>query len=110
MRAFFEAKSDAAMANRFGLSSMDYVRTLGGDPLCLVTEMPLFLIADRLPSEPGRPGSYLSFLEQIRNVRGSTNPDARRELLEAFEVQPVDLRTAMRIQLGVIEAGLETVR
>jgi hypothetical protein len=30
---------------------MEYVRSLGGDPLCLVTEIPLFVDGDPVPIE-----------------------------------------------------------
>jgi hypothetical protein len=110
MRTYFRARDDDSMAKRFRMSSMEYVRSLGGDPLCLVTEMPLFLIRGDQPSAPGRPGPYLSFLERVRDVRGSSDAIARRKLLDDFGVRPLDRRTAMRIQLGVIESGLEAVR
>ncbi len=109
MRTYFRARRDEAMASRFRMSSMEFAKSLGGDPLCLVTELPLFLIASAMPSEPGRPETYLTFLEQLREVRGSGDEAGRRRLLSEFDVQPLDLRTAMRLQLETIEAGLEAV-
>ena len=44
MAAHFEALGDPATAALFRPSSMEYVRSLGGDPLTLVSEMPLFLV------------------------------------------------------------------
>lgn len=43
MRAFFEERGDPKTAATFHLNSMEFVRSLGGDPLCLVTEIPLFV-------------------------------------------------------------------
>jgi hypothetical protein len=106
MRTYFRSLGDEEMAARFGLSSMEFVRSLGGDPLCLVTEMPLFVISGDQPSEPGCPGPYLTFLERVRDARGSGNESIRRRLIDDFDVRPLDLQTAMRVQLGVIEAGL----
>ncbi len=43
MQTFFRSHGDEATAAQFKRSSMEYVRSLGGDPLCLVTEVPLFV-------------------------------------------------------------------
>ena len=51
MRAFFEARGDKETAALFRSSSMEYVRSLGGDPLCYVTELPLFVVGDMPPGE-----------------------------------------------------------
>ena len=69
MRAHFHAMGDPVTAARFHDSSMEFVRTLGGDPLCLVTEMPLFLIAQPDPAEPGHPAAYLAFKEVLPQLR-----------------------------------------
>lgn len=42
MKGFFLAQGDDAMARRFLPSSMEFVQGLGGDPLLIVTEMPIF--------------------------------------------------------------------
>jgi hypothetical protein len=52
MKRFFNEQGDPDMAAKFGLNSMEYVRSLGGDPLCMVTELPLFVVRatdDRFP-------------------------------------------------------------
>ncbi|MEM8885718.1 MAG: peptidase M14 [Planctomycetota bacterium] len=51
MRAHFEALGDAETAARFHRNSMEFVRSLGGDPLCLVTEIPLFVAGEAVPVE-----------------------------------------------------------
>lgn len=43
MRAHFQALEDHATAALFRPSSMEYARSLGGDPFTFVTEVPLFL-------------------------------------------------------------------
>ena len=43
MRAFFMERDDPETARLFHRNSMEFVRSLGGDPLCLVTEIPLFI-------------------------------------------------------------------
>ncbi|MHC4937904.1 MAG: M14 family zinc carboxypeptidase [Planctomycetota bacterium] len=49
MREFF--KDDPEIAEKFHLNSMEFVRSLGGDPLCLVTEIPLFVDSVPVPIE-----------------------------------------------------------
>ena len=46
MIAHFEALGDAETAALFRPSSMEFVRSLGDDPLTLVSEMPLFLVPE----------------------------------------------------------------
>lgn len=110
MRCYFEAFGDEAMAARFHSSSMEWVRSLGGDPLCLVTELPLFLLP---PSEaaPGVPATYLAFKERLPELKlrcrqGEPVPEA----LGPFDPRPLDLATAVRLQLRTVELGLQAVR
>ena len=67
MRAFFEARSDKETAALFRSSSMEYVRSLGGDPLCYVTELPLFLVGD-MP--PGRGSQQVISALRLRIAQG----------------------------------------
>jgi hypothetical protein len=86
------------MAARFRDSSMEFVRSLGGDPLCLVTEIPLFRVPNSAPT-PGVPGAYLRLRERW------SEPD----VMQAFGVTPVSLRLAMSLQLDALALGLDTV-
>lgn len=109
MRTFFEARGEPQQAQHFRLSSMELVRGLGGDPLCLVTELPLFVV-QRRPAAPGIPKAYLELRAQLaelrlRALKGETLEDARR----AFGLQPLPLAKAMRLQLQVIGLLLETI-
>jgi len=45
MKQFFLDQNDSQTAALFRPSSMEYIRSLGGDPLTLVTEMPLFILS-----------------------------------------------------------------
>ena len=110
MRAHFRSLGDETMAARFHDSSMEFVRSLGGDPLCLVTELPLFLVERREPHEPGHPAAYLAFKEilpecKLRMQRG----EPMDALVQPFGIQAVDLREAIRLQLKSIQVGLERV-
>ena len=77
MREHFLAAGDPETAARFRPSSMETVRALGGDPLTLVSEVPLFLV-----------------------------PEAGAEP-RAGEMEPVPVVDQMRLQWAFVCAGLE---
>jgi hypothetical protein len=107
MAAHFEALGDPATAGLFRPSSMEHVRSLGGDPLTLVSEMPLFLV----PAELYR-GAELVTPPEIGELRaaalgadpGVVEPRARR-----LGVRPMPIADQMRLQLEYLDAALETV-
>ena len=110
MRAHFLALGDAATAARFHDSSMEFVRSLGGDPLCLVTELPLFLVERQGPAVPGRPETYLAFRAalpeiKLRQARGTPLETA----LGTFRLRPLALDVAMRLQATTISLALEAL-
>jgi hypothetical protein len=114
MRDYFLGQGDEAMASMFHSSSMEYARSLGGDPLCLVTELPLFELKGRLePHEPGVPSTYLRFKELLPEARLKLEKGANlTELIamfEPFEIEALDLEVAMRLQLKALDLGLERV-
>lgn len=111
MRAFFQANSDPTTAEKFHDSSMEFVRSLGGDPLCLVTELPLFVINKEItPRPPGVPQAYLEFAEKIPALRsGLLAGRSIQPLLDHFQIQPFSLNDAVQLQLKVIEFGLQTI-
>ena len=104
MRAHFLGLGDEATAARFRPSSMEWVRSLGGDPLTLVSEMPLFCV------------------EGIGNTIEPNDPIAtvfRNDVLPAFAadrgatslpgVHPMPLGDQMRLQLAMLDAGLSAI-
>ncbi|MEM1042047.1 MAG: M14 family zinc carboxypeptidase [Bacteroidota bacterium] len=114
MRAYFQAQGDVEMARKFFFSSMELARVAGYDaerqryPLCLVTELPLFVIERPYEHEPGVPSAYLAFRDelpelQLRLRRG----ESVGETLEPYGLRPLDLETAVRLQLRCIELGLK---
>lgn len=94
MRRHFAERGDERTARLFCDSSMEFVRGLGGDPLCLVTEVPLFLI-DNPDPQPRVPTAYLAFRQ-----RGEIDLDRLR---------PIGIETAMALQRRTLELGLEAV-
>jgi hypothetical protein len=109
MRTYFHAQDDPATARQFHDSSMEFVMGLGGDPLALVTELPLFLVKNDDPT-PGRPDRYLALRERLPEIKARLDRGENvDELLAPFDLRPVPLETAMQLQLRALELGLETV-
>jgi len=109
MRTFFRAQNDPAMAEQFHDSSMEFVASLGGDPLSLVTELPLFLV--RGGSGAGhRPTRYLELRERLPEIKARLDRgDDVDDLLGPFDLRPVPLGHAMHLHFRAIELGLRAV-
>ncbi len=108
MRTYFLSRGDPDMADLFGDSSMEAVQSMGGDPLCLVTELPLFLVDG--PSEPGIPSGYLEFVQSRPGILNYLSEGGKIDsVVDRFGLTPVPLRDAMAIQWKTIGLGLEQV-
>jgi hypothetical protein len=123
MRKHFLDLGDEATAGRFRPSSMETVRALGGDPLTLVSEMPLFItpgVGEVLgPPDP----AAIAWRERLEMWRERLGPgasgddrhegEAEMRAVEA-EAGKAGLRAMsvpdqMRLQWSFICAGLEQV-
>ena len=96
MIAWFEERGDPETAAKFRPSSMEYVRSLGGDPFTFVSEMPLFLRP--LPEgDTGRPDDpiFRAWLERV-----AFSGDAQAG------VSGMPIRDQMRLQLAFLEEAL----
>ncbi len=103
MAAHFETLGDPETAALFRPSSMEYVRSLGGDPLTLVSEMPLFLAPAEVYQgpDPVRPAELVE-LYQLAGERPATVRDRAKEL----GVRAMPVADQMRLQLEYLAAGL----
>ena len=129
MRQHFRDLGDPATAARFRPSSMEAVRALGGDPLTLVTEMPLF-ITPGVGVELGPPDpALMRWRERVAawdgRIRGVEGPgrsgvggerEAVAREMEAVRgeaggagLRAMPVRDQMRFQWAFIQAGLEVV-
>ncbi len=106
MVRWFEERNDPQMAAKFRPSSMEYVRSLGGDPFTMVSEMPLFL-RPLEAGESGRPDDphFRAFLARIA---GKTSEEVRTEM-EKSGVRGMPIRDQMRLQLAFLNAALLAV-
>lgn len=106
MARWFQERGDPETAGKFRPSSMEYVRSLGGDPLTIVSEMPLFL-RPLPPGDTGRPDAphLRAFLARLA---GRTPEGVRAEMEEAG-VRGMPIGDQMRLQLAYLEEALAAV-
>jgi len=109
MRAHFEARGEPETAALFRPSSMEYVRSLGGDPFTLVSEMPLFL-RPLEQGESGRPDDPHLRTWLTRAQSQSQSPEEVRAGAARLGIAGMPLRDQMRLQLAFLDAGLAAVR
>ncbi len=104
MVAHFEAAGDPATAALFRPSSMEFVRSLGGDPLTLVSEMPLFL----LPAECWQAEDLICppAVRELAAAAAGGDPEHIRNTGERLGVRPMPIADQMRLQLEFLQAGL----
>lgn len=109
MRHYFRSINDDRTAALFRDSSMEYVEKLGSDPLCLVTELPLFVIPGNGRST-GLPASYLKFQQHLPELRSKLQSGERiTSELKSFGIRPLALNTAIRLQLEALSCGFSQV-
>ncbi len=111
MREHFLACDDPQTAALFRDSSMEYAQSLGGDPLCLVTELPLFVLENQVvPPEPGRPTTHLLFRSQLPQWRLQAQRGGDlREALAPFGIRALDVAMAIRLQRRALSLGLTAI-
>ena len=109
MRAHFLAMGDDKTAALFHQSSMEFVRSLGGDPLCLVTELPLFVIPNPAPT-PGVPRAYLDFRARVPDLARRVHAgESIQADLDAAGLRALHFDTAKRLQRETIRLARETI-
>lgn len=89
MRRFFEERGDAGTARRFLPSSMEFVESLGGNPLVMVSELPLFLVGK------GEYESVREALAPVREAHENGQGAALEEFARAFTIRPVPFTTTV---------------
>ncbi len=113
MREHFLSLGDAETAERFRPSSMETIRAEGGDPLTLVSEMPLF-ITPGVGEEIGPPDpAALAWRRRLEGWRHRLDAAGTAQEIEAEAretgLRPMPVDDQMRLQWAMIVAGLEQV-
>jgi hypothetical protein len=115
MRDHFLARGDEEMAGRFRPSSMELVRGLGGDPLTLDSEMPLFLLPDS-PTNPRHPmfkagtEGKRRLHRQLREIAAEHSLEEARAEMTRLGIRAMPIRDQMRLQLAFLQQALDSVR
>lgn len=114
MRQHFLELKDVNMANKFHPSSMESIRSLGGDCLTLVSEMPLFLF----PKEERDlvwPDPYLQkwnhqfLLWKLKLQEGHLTHEQLHQDMKLLNVSAMPWEDQLRLQWQLIVSGLEVV-
>lgn len=111
MKAYFRGRDDEETTALFRPSSMEFVRSLGGDPLTLVTEMPLFVVKEssgRPPLPKGHEGKE-EFAAWIHGLAETGDRDEVRREAARHGVRGMPLAEQMALQIAYLNEGLRAV-
>lgn len=115
MRDHFLGLGDEDMASRFWPSSMETIRSFGGDPLTLVSEMPLFILPG-VGVELGPPDPVaVAWKERMDGwalrvaKEGVSGQEAVRAEAEEHGLRSMVVEDQMRLQWGFLVEGLRAV-
>lgn len=111
MKAYFRGQGDEETAALFRPSSMEVVRSLGEDPLTLVTEMPLFVVEDQ-PGRPPLPKGHEGkeeFAAWIQGLVEEGDADEVRRNAARHGVRAMPLADQMALQIVYLNEGLRVV-
>lgn len=106
----FRDRGDETTARLFRPSSMETIRSLGGDPLTLVSEMPLFLVPPPPDEAPSTSEDVTRWSTQLatwrRELETGRSPDEVRREIDAAGIVPMPVRDQMRLQWTFVTAGI----
>ena len=110
----FLSLGDPEMAGRFRPSSMECIRSHGGDPLTLVSEMPLFIVPGFDADEPAGGATMFSWRARLgewklRLLDGEDRERIRSDAADAGMVA-MPVHDQMRLQWAFVSAGVDQVR
>ncbi len=110
MVAYFNKLGDSDTARRFRPSSMETIRSYGGDPLTIVTEVPLFIlpgVGETIdPTDPAADSWREKIIDWQSRLRDGDATAVESEI-EASDLRPVPVVDQMNLQWTVIRSGVE---
>ena len=114
MRQYFLDEEDEETASFFHPSSMESIRSLGGDCLTLVSEMPMFLIPRKEKDLSWPNPVYEAWKRRLEEWKaqlllGKMNDEAVKEAAHQQGLRPMPVEDQMRLQWAFVAAGLEAV-
>jgi hypothetical protein len=110
MRQYFLEREDKVMASYFHPSSMESIRSLGGDCLTLVSEMPLFLIPRKEKDLSWPNPAYDAWKRRLEEWKaqlllGKMSDKAVIEAARRQGLQPMPVADQMQLQWAFVCAG-----
>lgn len=113
MREFFRAQGDEQTAAHFRPSSMEFVQSLGGDPLCVVSEMPYFELRSARESDaPLDKRPYFALRAELPAIRAALQAGDRAPLDDAirrYAIAPVAWERQMELQVALVREAIRCV-
>ncbi|MBL7646396.1 MAG: peptidase M14 [Candidatus Hydrogenedentes bacterium] len=106
MKEHFLGLGDTDMAARFLPSSMEMAMKTGDDPLCMVSELPLFLLD--VPPALDDPVLY-RFRDALNVARAVGTPEALVKLAADFKLRTLSLGSQVALQFAMIVHALDYV-
>mgnify|MGYP006966885631 CR=1 FL=1 len=110
MKQFFLDKNDPETEAKFKPTSMQFIQSLGGNPLCIVSELPLFHIG--VPSPDLDHLTTTEVKNALSEIRARHSPLTARHLdsmCEQYDVKPTPIDLQIRLQTGMIVLALQEV-
>lgn len=104
MQDFFLQTGDPETAAKFLPSSMETAMAKGGDPLCIVTELPLFLLD--VPASLEDPVLY-RFRDALATAQSDGSDAAITEVAERFHLRALPLAQQVSVQFATIVLALD---
>lgn len=110
MQAHFLGLGDPDTAAQFRRSSMEEAILHAGDesPLCVVPELPLFVLTAPHDGAPGVPATLLAFREAMPElVERTAEGDDLGDAVERFGIRCLDLTAQVRVHLRMLDLALD---
>jgi len=111
MRAHFLAAGDVETASRFHASSMEAAIARGGEPLCVVPELPLFRVTAGGVSGAGVAGRAAAFADALPAMtEAALAGDDLAPWVARFGVVATPVADAVRLHWTLLDLALDAVR
>jgi hypothetical protein len=115
MQAHFRALGDDETARRFHLSSMERAVETGAGPrgrtaLCVVPELPLFVLRAPHAGAPGVPQTLLEFQQALPDLTEvALDGHPLDDAVERFGIETVDAHAAVGLHLRLLDLALDAI-